>query len=87
MLVLPYYFKHNRIICQCMTHSLLKLETVNAFYMPDCVFKLLPRYHQLHWVLWTAFLCRTFSNTACALCSVPLPQEVSLFCSGIQALE
>lgn len=68
MLVLTHYFKHHRIICQCMTHSLLKLETVNTFY----VSQFFPRYHWLHWVLWTTFLCGTFSNTACALCSVTL---------------
>lgn len=82
LLVLPHYYKPNRIICQYMTHSLLKLEAVNTSYVSDCVFKLFPCYHWLHWGSWTAFLCGIFTDTACAFCSVTLQHQVSLFCSS-----
>lgn len=48
MVVLPRSFHHHRLIRQCMTHSLLKLETVNTPYVSAWVFQLFPRYHPLH---------------------------------------
>lgn len=87
LLVLPHYFKPNQIICQYMTHSLLKLEAFNRSYLSDCVFKLFPCYHWLLWGWWTVLLCDIFTDTACALCSVTLHHQASLFCSSTQALE